>query len=69
MTKAVDAVCPVGQKAVSGGWVGGDEVIPVRSFRSTSPGSDPDGSWTVSFHNISTTQSYSVQTVVYCVPS
>ncbi|MFE9093548.1 hypothetical protein [Streptomyces sp. NPDC007264] len=63
------AVCPVGQKAISGGWVGGNEVVPVLNFRSTSPGSDPDGSWTVSFHNLSTTQTYFVRAAVYCVPS
>ncbi|MFE7211513.1 collagen-like protein, partial [Streptomyces sp. NPDC001698] len=65
-TRALVAVCPAGQHAVSGGWVGGDEVIPVNSYRSTSK--KPDDSWTVNFHNTSVTQSYDVTPLVYCAP-
>ncbi|MFB7107656.1 hypothetical protein [Streptomyces sp. NPDC056291] len=65
-TRALVAVCPTGQHAVSGGWVGGDEVIPVNSYRSTSK--KPDDSWTVNFHNTSATQDYDVTPLVYCAP-
>ncbi|MFB7737131.1 hypothetical protein ACFC08_22640 [Streptomyces sp. NPDC056112] len=65
-TLALVAVCPAGQHAVSGGWVGGDEVIPVNSYRSTS--TNPDDSWTVNFHNTSATQNYSVTPIAYCAP-
>ncbi|MGW4822583.1 hypothetical protein ACWEP4_27215 [Streptomyces sp. NPDC004227] len=65
-TRALVAVCPAGQHAVSGGWVGGDEVIPVNSYRSTSK--RPDDSWTVNFHNTSATQDYDVTPLVYCAP-
>ncbi|MFD4973675.1 hypothetical protein [Streptomyces sp. NPDC058424] len=65
-TRSLVAVCPTGQHAVSGGWVGGDEVIPVNSYRSTSK--KPDDSWTVNFHNTSATQDYDVTPLVYCAP-
>ncbi|MFI9649341.1 hypothetical protein ACIHAA_23965 [Streptomyces sp. NPDC052040] len=65
-TTAVAAVCPNGQTAISGGWLAGDEVIPVNSFRSTS--SNPNDSWTVNFHNLSTDQEYSITPIVYCAP-
>ncbi|MFB6962975.1 SH3 domain-containing protein [Streptomyces sp. NPDC056309] len=65
-TRALVAVCPTGQHAVSGGWVGGDEVIPVNSYRSTSR--KPDDSWTVNFHNTSATQNYDVTPLAYCAP-
>ncbi|MFE9867370.1 hypothetical protein ACFYPZ_32410 [Streptomyces sp. NPDC005506] len=63
---AVVAFCPVGQKAISGGWLAGEEVIPIGSFRTTS--SNLDDSWTVNFHNNSTTQEYSITPIAYCVP-
>ncbi|MFF4960011.1 hypothetical protein [Streptomyces sp. NPDC001222] len=65
-TTAVAAVCPNGQTAIAGGWMAGDEVVPVRSFRTTST-TDND-SWTISFHNTSTTQGYPIIPIVYCVP-
>ncbi|MFJ2562501.1 MULTISPECIES: hypothetical protein [unclassified Streptomyces] len=65
-TLALVVVCPAGQKAVSGGWVGGDEVIPVNSYQSTS--TNPGDSWTVNFHNTSATQSYDVTPLAYCSP-
>ncbi|WP_234375555.1 collagen-like protein [Streptomyces sp. CB01373] len=63
---ALVVVCPAGQTAVSGGWVGGDEVIPVNSYQSTS--TNPGDSWTVNFHNTSATQSYEVTALAYCSP-
>ncbi|MFF3402325.1 hypothetical protein ACFYW6_27880 [Streptomyces sp. NPDC002659] len=60
------AVCPAGQRAVAGGWMAGDEVIPVNNYRSTS--SNPDDSWTVNFHNLSSTQQYSITAIAYCSP-
>ncbi|MFE4412887.1 hypothetical protein [Streptomyces sp. NPDC056821] len=65
-TRALVAVCPAGQHAVSGGWVGGDEVIPVNSYRSASK--KPDDSWTVNFHNTSATQDCDVTPLVHCAP-
>ncbi|HET6354199.1 MULTISPECIES: hypothetical protein [unclassified Streptomyces] len=44
----------------------GDEVIPVNNYRSTS--SNPDDSWTVNFHNLSSTQQYSITAIAYCSP-
>ncbi|MER5917381.1 hypothetical protein ABT124_45425 [Streptomyces sp. NPDC001982] len=58
------AVCPsAGQTAVAGGWMGGNEVIPVNSYQSMSSGHE---SWTINFHNNSTTQGYLLTPIVYC---
>ncbi|MFF3517173.1 hypothetical protein [Streptomyces sp. NPDC002573] len=65
-TMAVVAVCPSGRTAIAGGWMTRDEVVPVRSFRTTST-TDND-SWTISFHNAPTTQEYLITPIVYCVP-
>ncbi|MFF3463924.1 hypothetical protein [Streptomyces sp. NPDC002619] len=51
------------QKAVAGGWMGGNEVIPVNSYQSMSSGHE---SWTINFHNNSTTQGYLLTPIVYC---
>jgi hypothetical protein len=65
-TSALVAVCPAGQTAVAGGWIGGDEVIPVNNYQSTTV--TPDDSWTVNFHNTSATQSYPITAIAYCTP-
>jgi hypothetical protein len=63
-TTALVAVCPLAsQKAVAGGWWGGNEVIPVNSYQSMSSGLQ---SWTINFHNTSTTQTYVLTPIVYC---
>ena len=68
-TSAAVAQCGAGQLAISGGWITGiptSEVIAVNSFHSTSGTND---SWTVTFRNLSTTETYSVQSIAYCSPA
>ncbi|POX54097.1 hypothetical protein C3488_03215 [Streptomyces sp. Ru72] len=65
-TSTLVSACGTGKKAISGGWLGGDEVIPVNSYQSQT--ATKGDSWTVEFHNISATQSYSITAFAYCAP-
>ncbi|MEU6519132.1 hypothetical protein [Streptomyces sp. NPDC046978] len=68
------AVCDPGQKAISGGFIAGvgalsPDIFATKNYASMSNNSTVNNSWTVEFHNTSTTETYDNFVRVYCVPS
>ncbi|MEV7361462.1 hypothetical protein ACWDR2_23165 [Streptomyces sp. NPDC003631] len=67
------AVCDPGQKAISGGYLAGigaqsPDIFATKSYLSQSGQTTVSNSWTVEFHNTSTTDTYDNIVQVYCVP-
>ncbi len=75
MTGNLVAICGQGQRAISGAFIAGitsvsPDIFATKSYASKSgDGLMFDNSWTVEFHNVSTTETYDNVVRVYCVPS